>query len=66
MERYKDLLNQMRYAKPGKECRALHKKLKKYGSGMFILDRYPNLPIWIAIIACAVAVLAFAVRVIQK
>lgn len=33
----------------GKEARAIHRELKKYGSGLPISRRYPNLPIWLSI-----------------
>ena len=33
----------------GKEARAIHKELKKYGSGLPVSMRYPNFPVWISI-----------------
>ena len=55
METHKEILEQLKYAKPGKECRELHRKLRKYGDGLCFRDRYPNFPFAAAIIAMAVS-----------
>ena len=41
-EEYVDLLKRLKTVKPGKECRAIHKELRKYVDGMFFHDRYPG------------------------
>ena len=41
----------------GKEARMLHRELKKHHSGLPMFMRYPNLPLWIAIIALLLVLL---------
>ena len=65
-ESYQELLEQMKIAKPGKECQILHKKLKRYGSGMFFRDRYPNFDILVSIVALAVSLTVFILRCFGK
>ena len=56
METYAEILAQMKRARSGKECRTLHRKLKKYGSGLCFRDRYPNFDLMMSAIALAVSV----------
>ena len=62
METYTELLEQMRRARSGKECRTLHRKLKNYGSGLCFRDRYPNFDLVVSAIALAVAVAVFILK----
>lgn len=62
METYKELLEQMKNARPGKECRVLHRKLRKYGTGLCFRDRYPNFDLAVAIIALVVSLTVFALQ----
>lgn len=41
----------------GKEARMLHRELKKHHSGLPMFMRYPNLPLWISIIALLLVLL---------
>lgn len=53
---YPELLRASDNITPGKDARELHKELKKYGDGLFFLDRYPAMTkvgIYIAIIGSA-------------
>lgn len=63
-ESYRELLERMKTVKPGKDCRELHKKLKKYGDGMFFMDRYPNFTLWLSVVALVLAILVFILRVV--
>ena len=47
---YPELLHESDKCLRGKEARQLHRALKKYGSGLPMFIRYPNLPIWFSII----------------
>ena len=58
------LLKQLETAKPGKEARELHKKLKPYGHGLFLHDRYPNLPLVVSGVAVALNVIALIVKIV--
>lgn len=40
-----------------KDARMLHRELKKYNSGLPMFMRYPNLPLWISIIALLLVLL---------
>lgn len=40
-----------------KEARMLHKALKQYNSGIPLVMRYPNLPLWISIAALTLVLL---------
>lgn len=61
-ESYRELLERMKTAKPGRECRELHRKLRKYGRGLFFTDRYPNFSIWLSAIAAVISLLAFILK----
>ena len=39
-----------------KEARCLHRELKKYGCGLPVFVRFPNLPLWLSAIAAVLAV----------
>lgn len=56
---YKEILNDLQTAKRGKECRKLHKELKRLDrkNGLPLSMRYPNFPLVISIIALALVVL---------
>lgn len=41
-----------------KELRKIHKELKYYGDGMALHMRYPYLPIWMAVLALIMQILA--------
>ena len=56
---YRELLEQLRICRPGKEARLLHKKLKKYGSGMFFRLRYPNFNLYISVAALVLSLSVF-------
>ena len=62
METYAELLDQMKRARTGKECRTLHRKLKKYGDGISFRDRYPNFYLTVSAIALLVSVAVFIQR----
>lgn len=61
-ESYRELLEQMKHTMPGREARILHKKLKKYGDGLFFRDRYPNFDLLVSVIALAVSVFTFILK----
>lgn len=48
---YFELCEALQKAAYGKECRALHKEFKKYGSGLPLFMRYPSFPLIISIIS---------------
>lgn len=56
---YEEILNDLQTSKYGKECRKLHKELKKLNrkNGLPLSMRYPYLPLVISIIALALVVL---------
>ncbi len=61
MRTYKDILDDLRTAIPGKEYRKLHKELKAYGDGLRFTDRYPYFWLYVSIGLSAIAlVLAIA------
>lgn len=39
-----ELMEEYQTAPKGKECRKIHKAMKKYGDGILFIDRYPDLP----------------------
>lgn len=61
-ESLRDLYKQMATIKTPKECRKLHKKLKRYGRGMFFTDRHPDFPIWVAGAAVVVSVVVLILQ----
>lgn len=63
-ENYRELLERMKTAKPGKECRDLHKKLRKYGRGMFFADRYPYFSILLSGVAAGISLGALILRML--
>lgn len=59
------MLAEMSKVTPGKSARAFHKKYKKYGYGVDLFDRYPNLPLHVSILALVSSLLAFAATIIR-
>ena len=62
METYRNLLEQMKTVRPGKECRDLHRKLRKYGTGLCFRDRYPNFDLSVAVIALVVSLTVLVLK----
>lgn len=60
------LMKQLKTVKPGKEARELHKKLKPYGHGLFLHDRYPNLPIVSSIISLLLVLVSIFLHDIRQ
>lgn len=58
------LYDAMQCAVSGKEFRAIHKELKKYGSGCCLHDRYPDAPGYIALAVSGVALVAAVVKML--
>lgn len=48
-----------------KELRKIHKALRKYGSGLFMKDRYPYLPIIVSTISLIVSIVALIARIVS-
>lgn len=63
-ETYRDLLEQLKTARTGKECRELHRKLRRFGDGIALMDRYPYLPLAVSIVAFVISVVAFLTGII--
>lgn len=49
MRTYEEICKDLKTAKPGKECRKLHKELHDYGDGAPVYLRYPNVPVVISL-----------------
>lgn len=45
---YKELLDALNLATSSKEVRRIHKELKKYGYGLPLFQRYPDLPLYVS------------------
>lgn len=61
MKSYEELMEELKYALPGEDCRRLHKELKRHFNGkggLPLFMRYPNFPIIISVIAGVFAVIA--------
>lgn len=61
---YRKLLIRLRTATPGKECRKLHKELKKYGDGLLFTDRYPNCSLYVSLAAFIISIVVVILRMI--
>ncbi|MBE5877087.1 MAG: hypothetical protein E7290_09420 [Lachnospiraceae bacterium] len=56
---YLELCEAMQTAPYGKECRKIHKVLKKnFGDGLFFYQRYPMFPFALMAIAIVVSIIA--------
>ena len=62
-------LEEMRKANTPEELRAVHKKLKKYGDGIYFCDRYPRAhikaawaSIWISLASIAISAFVIITR----
>lgn len=66
-DEYHELLDRINKAEQGngKEARAIHRELKKYGTGLFFHDRYPNADLLIGVLAVAMALAVFVLKVIM-
>lgn len=63
---YVEIFEDIERAKYGKECRILHKELKKAGYGSLpMYMRYPNLPDIISCIALVVAIVMSAISILR-
>lgn len=60
---FEELLDRLRFCSSAKEARAIHKELRKYGDGMPLYDRYPNLPIWVSSAALVLAVVCLLIKI---
>lgn len=59
MTELEELYERLKTAKPGKEMREIHKRLRKYGDGIFIWDRYPCYRYVVPILVYIVMLLVF-------
>lgn len=59
---FEELLERLRFCGSAKEARAIHKELRKYGDGIPLYDRYPNLPIWVSSAALVFAIVSMIVK----
>jgi hypothetical protein len=62
-DEYRKALEELSKVNSTKEARAYHKKYKKYGLGLFFLDRYPNFPLYVSCAALAISIIALIVRI---
>ena len=62
---YEEILKCLKTAKPGKECRALHKELKKFGDGLAFMYRYPKSTIILSIISAIIGTLALCISAVR-
>lgn len=63
---YRQLLEESNKRLSGKDARRLHRELKKHNSGLPMFMRYPNLPLWISIIAMLLVILKQVLRGIRQ
>lgn len=59
---YRQLLDALQTAKPGKEMRELHRKVKKYGDRVPFILRYPDFPLWVSAMAMVGSVVVFILQ----
>ena len=62
---HREIFERLKTAKPGKECRALHKELKKYGDGVSFMYRYPYVFHLPAVVMSIVAIIISVVQLLK-
>lgn len=61
---YEALLNRLQNCNSAREARAIHKELRKYGDGLLLYSRYPNLPIWVSTVAIIFATVCLVIKIV--
>lgn len=61
---FEELLERLKNCDCRKEARAIHKELRKYGDGLPLYSRYPDLPIWGSGIAVVVSLAVLIIKII--
>ena len=59
---YEELLCMIPTVSCGKEARKLHRSLRKYGDGLPLYGRYPNLPLYLSIFSLVSSLIVLVFR----